>query len=266
VTAPVSVGPFQKFFEAKYATWLLKKLDLVLLREDVSREYFKDKKGNLPDNIKRAPDSGFAFSPKGYYDIRSVTGAKKDDLVLAISVRRWMTKSKQDIYEQVHADLLDYIAEKYPNIKPVFIPQCTFAYADDDDREVGKRVLKKSKTKNAILITEALDYKQVKLSYENADLIVGTRFHAMVFGLSYNVPGIAIEYEHKTRGIMRDLGLEKWVINIDIIESKKLIAMFNDLIEERRRYEKHLSKDMKYYAESANNVANIYSKYLLGDK
>jgi polysaccharide pyruvyl transferase WcaK-like protein len=29
------------------------------------------------------------------------------------------------------------------------------------------------------------------------------------------VPGIAIEYEHKTRGIMRDLGLEDWVLPME---------------------------------------------------
>lgn len=259
VTAPVSVGPFQEPFEAKYATWLLKKLDLVLLREDVSREYFKDEKGNVPDNIKRAPDSGFAFSPEGTYDIRSVTGAKKGEFVLVISVRKWMTKSKQNIYEQAHADLLDYIAEKYPNIKPVFIPQCTFAYADDDDREVGKRILKRSKTKNASLITEALAYKQVKLSYKNADLIVGTRFHAMVFGLSYNVPGIAIEYEHKTRGIMRDLGLEEWVININEINSKKLINIFNKLINKKDFYYKYLSKKIPAYKIETQEMINKLS-------
>ncbi len=262
VTAPVSVGPFQKSFEAKYTAYMLSKIDLVLLREDISKKYFVDQDGNLPPNIQRAPDSGFAFLPVGSYNLREIVGAKEGELVLALSVRHWMTPEKQEVYEQAHADLIDYIAEKYPYIKPVFVPQCTFPHVDDDDRAIGKKILEKSKSKNAVLITEAIDYQKVKLAYRQADMIVGTRFHAMVFGLSYHVPGIAIEYEHKTRGIMRDLGLEDWVINIKVINSKILIDLFDRLVEERAKYKQRLLRVMTRNKELENKPKDQFISLL----
>lgn len=264
MTAPVSVGPFQKGYEAKYATWLLKKIDHVFLREDVSKKYFLDSRNQLPSNIHRAPDSGFAFMPAGEYDIRSVVGAEENDLVLAISVRNWMEKEKQDVYEQAHADLIDYIAEKYPNIKPVFIPQCTFPFADDDDRMVAERIIARSKMKKVCVIKEAIDYMKVKLAYAKADLVIGTRFHAMVFGLAYFVPGIAIEYEHKTRGIMQDLGLEKWVININNVDTKTLIDSFNRLLKEKDSYKEYLSNRIPNYVDESKKVMNLTMFEVIG--
>lgn len=259
VTAPVSVGPFQNKFEARYTASRLRKLDLALLREDISKQYFVDEKGNLPVNIKRAPDSAFAFSPKGEFDIRSLAGAKSKERVLAFSVRNWMGKEQQARYEQAHADLIDHVAKEYPDIKIIFIPQCTFPHQDDDDRVVAKRILDLSKTKKLVIIEEDLGYQKVKLAYKQADFIVGTRFHSMVFGLAYNVPGVAIEYEPKTRGIMRDLGLEDWVIPIGSISSEKLINLFDLLLEEKNSYKKHLLDVMPKYVESANSVIGLFA-------
>lgn len=260
-TAPVSVGPFQKSFEAIYAIPRLRKLDLLLLREDISKRYFVDKNGNLPNNIKRAPDSGFIFSPEGSFDLRSIAGAKEGEQVLAFAVRNW-TKEGQDNYEQAHADLIDHIAEKYPTIKPVFIPQCTFPHVDDDDRKVGDKILALSKTKKAVVIQEDLDYQKVKLSYKQADFVVGTRFHSMVFGLSYTIPGIAIEYEYKTRGIMRDLALEEWVITFNSTTSENLIQLCDRMIKEKDAYKQHLLKIMPSYIASANKVVALFQEVI----
>jgi colanic acid/amylovoran biosynthesis protein len=263
VTAPVSVGPFRNGLEAKYTTWMLRNLDLILLREDISKKFFVDKHDVLPKNVKRAVDSGFAFAPNGSFDIREMVGAKKDDKVLILAVRNW-TKTGHNFYEQAHADLIDHIAKKHPKIKPVFIPQCTFPddVEDDDDRNVARQIMELSKTKKAVAIEDDLDYQKVKLSYEHADFVVGTRFHSMVFGLSYNVPGIAIEYEHKTRGIMRELGLEEWVIPIGTICSEKLISLFDKMIAERNAYKKNLMKIMPEYVKSADEVVGLFTEIL----
>ncbi len=264
MTAPVSVGPFQMSYEAKYTAWLLKKIDHVFLREDISKKYFLNSVNQLPLNIHRAPDSAFAFFPDGEYDIRSIVGAIDGDLVLAISVRNWMEKEKQDIYEQAHADLIDHIAEKYPNIKPVFIPQCTFPHADDDDRTVAERIVIRSKSKKVYVIKEEIDYIKVKLAYAKADFIIGTRFHSMVFGLAYFVPGIAIEYEHKTRGIMQDLGLEEWVININDVDTDRLVNLFESLLKGRKAYRQQLTTRMPAYIESSKRNIKVAVENSIG--
>jgi colanic acid/amylovoran biosynthesis protein len=71
------------------------------------------------------------------------------------------------------------------------------------------------------------------------------------------VPSIAIQYEHKTRGIMRDLDLEEWVIDIDKTDSARLKNIFDDLVNKREKYVEKLSKNLDPYIKKAENTINI---------
>jgi colanic acid/amylovoran biosynthesis protein len=261
VTAPVSVGPFQRGYEGRYAGRKLRQLDLVLLRESISEQYFVDGHGKLPANVRRGVDSAFDFLPEGDYPLRQKAGAKKDDIVLALTVRNW-AKAGQDKYEQSFADLLDHLAKKHPTIKPVFVPQCTAQHGDDDDRDVGRRIVARSKSKNAVVIEEDLDYRTVKLAYKQADLVIGTRFHSIIFSVTYGVPAIAIEYEHKTRGIMQDLELLDWVVKFGDVQPQGLTDLFEKLIVARAEYRAHLTKVMPPYVARAREAITLFKQIL----
>lgn len=44
---------------------------------------------------------------------------------------------------------------------------------------------------------------------------------------------VTIEYEHKTRDIMRDLGLESWVLSITGLDSNLLMDKVCELVQDR---------------------------------
>jgi polysaccharide pyruvyl transferase WcaK-like protein len=48
-----------------------------------------------------------------------------------------------------------------------------------------------------------------------ADLLMSMRLHALIFGAAQGVPMIALSYARKVRGFMRELGLEKWVVELE---------------------------------------------------
>src|SRR2546430_13523272 len=67
--------------------------------------------------------------------------------------------------------------------------------------------------------------------------VTGVQTCALPISLTSDVPAIAIEYEHKTSGIMHDLELEKWVIRIEDVTADNLARMVDELMlrsEERR--------------------------------
>ena len=78
------------------------------------------------------------------------------------------------------------------------------------------------------------------------------------------MPSIAIEYEHKTGGIMADLTLEKWVIDIKKIEAARLAVLFDQLILDRESYINHLKKVLPPYIEKSQQsiyfVKQIYEQ------
>ncbi len=49
----------------------------------------------------------------------------------------------------------------------------------------------------------------------SADLLVSMRLHALIFGARQGVPMLAISYARKVRGLMRSLGVERWVVEVE---------------------------------------------------
>ena len=67
------------------------------------------------------------------------------------------------------------------------------------------------------------------------EVILGLRMHANIAALAMGVPTFAIAYSRKTLGIMRMLGQERWVSDIDTLSSEALIANIEALWSERER-------------------------------
>ena len=64
---------------------------------------------------------------------------------------------------------------------------------------------------------------------------MGTRFHSVGLSLIPGTRAVAIEYEHNTRGIMRDLGLEAWVPPITYLDSGLLVDRVCELVKDSER-------------------------------
>jgi polysaccharide pyruvyl transferase WcaK-like protein len=59
----------------------------------------------------------------------------------------------------------------------------------------------------------------------HADLLIGARFHALVMALVAGTPVVALEYQDKMRGVLRDCGLEElWVACEDGLDPDAIVA------------------------------------------
>jgi polysaccharide pyruvyl transferase WcaK-like protein len=56
---------------------------------------------------------------------------------------------------------------------------------------------------------------QVAALVGSADLLVSMRLHALLFGARQGVPALALAYARKMRGLMRMLGAERWVVEVE---------------------------------------------------
>ena len=76
----------------------------------------------------------------------------------------------------------------------------------------------------------------------------------MIFALTARVPCIAIGYEHKTRGIMRDLSLDGWVLPASELSAAGLYRQFGKLDKHQSDYRAHLDHVMPRYMERARAI------------
>ncbi len=244
-----SVGPFGNKIQECMSKFAIKRLNGIIVRENISLDLLR--KWGIEKNVFKSVDSGFSFVGNSIKNIRKDLQISNTRLLVGITVRSWLKNNKQINYERVIAKLADYIINKY-GAYIIFIPQVTFEHHADDDRESSKRVYNFIESKNnAKVVIDNFNHHEIKSIYGSLDYLIGTRFHSVIFALTSYVPSIAIGYEHKTLGIMTDVGLKDWVIDIEKIKLDELISLFDGLVNNREQYIAQLKKILPAYIKES---------------
>lgn len=252
-----SVGPFHGALESALVALTLRRMTLILLREDTSRALLADL--GVTDNVVRAVDSGFLLASKHQVDLRQMYHIPADKLLVGVTVRSWLTDKAQAEYEKAVAETLDNLIQT-KKAHVIFIPQVTAAKGDDD-RLASRRVQARIHNQSAATVVESEpDHHAIKAMYDDLDLLLGTRFHSVIFSLTSYVPVLAIEYEHKTSGIMHDLQLGKWVVHIEDVTAKVLTQKMQELIADQDLYRKHLREHLPPYVLQAEKTIDVVAE------
>jgi colanic acid/amylovoran biosynthesis protein len=246
-----SFGPFYgglQRFAFKTALW---GLPSIYPREQKSADLLHAYGFDLPADHSVA-DAAFLFTPEQRPKMSNpFPETWKGRKVVGITVRQWLDKHEQDQYEAAIAGLCQHILDT--GYAVVLIPQVTSDFHGDDDRLVGIRI-------SSYMLDSAFffnldhdfDVHEIYAIYASLDLLVGTRFHSVIFALRSNVPAMAIEYEHKTSGILTNLGLADWYLRIEGLQAHELIAMFGRLDEQRSAYLTQLARALPDYVATGH--------------
>ena len=248
-----SFGPYKYRIERLLVRWVLNTcVILTLVREDESMAFLHGI--GVPDPV-RSVDSGFLLdSGDASADLRSRFGLPADQLLIGVTGRHWLDPDPQDRYESAVAQTIDHLCEHH-DAHIVFVPQVTAAFFDDDDRVANRSIADRTVHRDRVHVLEdELDPHEVKAVIEDIDLMIGTRFHSIIFSLTSYVPAVAIQYNHKASGIMSDLDLGDWLIMIDQVTEPALTALCERLIAEAPSYRKHLRAVIPPYQEEARRA------------
>lgn len=256
-----SLGPFQNTLEKLMVAFVLRRMTLILVREDTSVALLA--RMGVTRNVVRAIDSGFLLDSKKPTNVRKRYKVPAGKLLVGVTVRSWLKGAAQTRYEQAVAAALDTLVVTN-NAHVMFIPQVT-ASKGDDDRVVSRKVYDAMKRQgDATLIEDAPDHHRIKAMYNNLDMLLGTRFHSVIFSLTSYVPVLAIEYEHKTSGIMHDLHLDEWVIKIEEATAAKLTTLLQKLARHQSEYRIHLRRYLPPYIRQAEQTVDLLADSYFG--
>jgi colanic acid/amylovoran biosynthesis protein len=255
-----SIGPFGNSLQRRLAGCALRRLDLLLVREDVTLDTLRPMRVP-PGTVVRAVDGGFLFAGGSGPAVADVVDLEPGRPVIGVTVREWLAGPAQARYERAVAELCEHIVDTGAEV--VFVPQVTAVHHGDDDRIASRRVADLvRRDRHVHVITGSYDCDQIKALYGSLQLAVGTRFHSVIFSLTALVPALAIEYEHKTGGIMKDLGLSEWVRDIADVTGAQLIELYDQLVLCAEDYRGHLARVLPAYVQRAHLAADeIGSRY-----
>jgi colanic acid/amylovoran biosynthesis protein len=247
--APQSYGPFGSRLQLWLVKRVLNRLPQVVAREDNSLRQLIEA-GVEPDRLVRGVDS--AFVPLAMPPLHSV-GTNR--LRVGVTVRDWLTGEHAVQYETALAQFIDWLGEQH-GADVILIAQVTSSYHGDDDRPVSRRIAERCRTSPEVML-DRVPYYELRRAYADLDVLVGTRFHSVIFGLTAGTPAIAIEYEPKTSGIMNDLGLGDWVIPIANVDFALLRKTFEELEHKRADYLRQLNAVLPAYQQWAGEFVEL---------
>lgn len=236
VFLPNSYGPFDGFTVKYQIKKTLKKLDLVLARENISAQKISELLGKT---ITVSPDLGFYLKASEKSVGRKILdryGFSDNDKVVGITIRPWRFPGKENP-EELYEKYINSVKSLALHInkqgfKVAFFNQSLGPNAHEDDRNAIQYLISKfeeSDKDKFIWVNENFNCEDLKSIYSNLYFFIGTRFHSVIFSMTSLVPSIAIGYGgNKAKGIMSDFQLNDFVVQIEDVTAPDLINRFDN--------------------------------------
>lgn len=260
-----SIGPFYNSIMQKVSKRILNRVDSIFIRENISKQWL-EKIGCTNENITVVSDSAFCMLDKQSDYVDELFSKIKNNHkgpIIGLTARDWNfpEMENRELHRKKYVESMQNVIihlERNYNAKLLLMPQVLGPNDFNDDRIISREILNGIDSKYSELIDYDFNPRELKYFYSKLDMFIGTRMHSNIFSLSSYVPTVAINYEHKTRGIMELLDLEEYVLEINEITPNDLIAT-----SERCWTERHLLKErLEIQIPQVLDNAEIPAKYI----
>uniref|UniRef100_UPI00404AF9CD polysaccharide pyruvyl transferase family protein n=1 Tax=Flavobacterium sp. TaxID=239 RepID=UPI00404AF9CD len=246
---PNSVGPFKN----KLAKYIVKKAfsksSFISVREGVSFKYIED----LGMKSYLSPDLGFYLKPSEnefleYLKRNGVDLNAEKKIAITLRPYRFDGESNSSfLYQQYINQFIEVIKELTNSGYHVSLVAHTIGpSAHEDDSIPLLEIYEEFRTNLNVtyLFDKDLDCRDIEKIYSYYDLVIGTRFHSVIFSVNVDTPAIAIAYGgNKAVGIMNDMGLGQYVLPIENPNSKVILQLAQEIFKDKEAY---LVKTRKY--------------------
>jgi len=243
-----SVGPFNDSQFNEVAQHVFSQADAVVLRERVSRDLM-EQAGIDMQKVEQGVDTAW------------LVDRKADDIMLDYAVTHWLDiirqrktvaitlrelapfdkrlSTTQQAYEKAFAAIVNQLISS--NYQVLALSTCTgIGSYNKDDRMVALNLRQyvDNPDQYHVVMDELNDLEMGRLLAE-CQLTVGTRLHSAIISMNFGTPAIAINYEHKSAGIMKQLGMPEMAVEIqhllDGSLQQKVTETLNQLPEINKR-------------------------------
>ena len=160
-----------------------------------------------------------------------------------------------DRYIDAVAALIKHVSWK--GYTPVLVTHVAGPSAHEDDRLAIRLLRTRIEDIEHFWVDFSGNCGDLKSIYGCMDYLVGTRFHSVIFAQDGGVPSLAIAYGgNKAFGIMKDMGLAEYVVDIENIDGSILCSKFDLMIQNKEEIKKKLSAWKRYAIEKRVELKN----------
>lgn len=271
IIMPNSYGPFKGMFIKRLVKKAFEGVSIITSRETISTNQLRN---DLDLDVEVMPDLGFylmdqcSINAKEYLDNLGVPlGIKK---CVGITLRPYRFP-KSNNPKEAYKNYINSIVEltKWMNKSDyhlVMVAHTLGPSKHEDDRIAINDVLININDKSNITVIEDSNFNcnDLKSIYKELDFVIGTRFHSVIFAMSSGTPAIAISYGgNKGKGIMNDIGIGKYEIDIENINFESIKNKLISLDSEKDMVKERINNYMKKAIIKREEFKEIISKKIV---
>lgn len=241
-----SVGPFENQMFCEAAELVFSKAKILGLREPVSK-FLLEEKMPLPEGFFEGADTAWLVARnKVVLENQTLNEFVETAKTVAITLRELKPFDKrlgitQEEYENAFGFLCNSLIDEGFNV--LACSTCTGIEGyQKDDRMVAFRVSKHVKDANKFkVVMDELNDVELGNLLSKCVLTVGTRLHSAIISMNFGTPAFALNYEHKSEGIMNQLGLNDFGVPLEELMGdtlkQKVLNVLADVAECREKVE-----------------------------
>lgn len=250
-----SFGPFSeatrkdRLFK-RYSQLLLNYFDFISIR-DLKTMNIADQMGmryikSIDTAFLNVPNVKIPFEVSATIDSKAFVVFVPNTLIWHIDYRTADASRIKSFYLK----MIDILFVKYPDIKVVMLPQL-FNIGDNGDLHYFEYLRRQSPHKDNIVVLPEIygsDIQQAIIA--KSKLVVGARYHSIVFAINNRVPFIALSYEHKILGLLGLLKMQPRALKLGSFcnlefDEKETLVQFEELL------------NCQFYIGTATQQANV---------
>ena len=241
----VGVGPLLNDIGKFYTCLSFENADFITVRDQESKKILEELGINSND-IYLTADPAFGLDSK-IKEIINDDGQDKSNPVLCVAIRNWGFLN----WEAEVSKALDEFIEKY-NAKIRFLSFQDQENLNNNDNQAAKRIMKGIEHKDCVeIIEKSLSISEKTEIILNSDFVLGMRLHSIIFSIILGIPFIGISYDKKVGNLIKRIGLEKYCLEMEKINSENLSNLLDQLIINKKCFFDGTSEkidEMKYLA------------------
>jgi len=251
VFLPQAWGPFKREELRPLCRSICQKASLTYVRDDVSLQHVRSIFTELPDSIRSSPDIAFLFEgdeSRSHSEIfgeleSSIKGSEVVGIVPNMRIYERTTGTG------MQNEYVRYMIDVCKHIQVLGYSMLVFPHeisrtnkGSTDDRMLCTMIEAGAASEKIKAVVTPMSAKQMKSLVGGLKFIFGSRFHALIAGLSLGLPVIALSWSHKYTELLKPFGLAEYAIHYESLKGKEQllesISKFNLNID-------HLASDVQ---------------------
>lgn len=258
-----SFGPFRDRLSRNLAARRLRRLERIVVRDEMSYRLLLDDFQVPPGLVYQLPDLAFWTEELPRAGKESVLEAvlRREgfalepipDLKIGLTVREWHFPGllrPGELFESYLRAVSEAVKELYRRhgARTFLMPHCRA------DLPVAREIARLSEEAEPLFLTGDYSTTDLRDLYGEMDLFIGTRIHSALFAFSRGTPVIAIAYEKpKASGIVGELLGYEAVLSIESVNARQLVQKAEQIFQAGASLRRKLCRRWEKLKEELEN-------------